>query len=312
MIKIEKPGTHKKGLKILVYGDTGTGKTSFALTFPKSLILDTEDGYEWYENTEKAKNMAGIVRSQSFDDLDDLLGQLDRDSSEYSTFVIDSETKIYENLQEALLDVEERRARKKHRDELDANISQRSWGKIKQISLRLQNEKIRLASQGVNIVSVSQAADVMENSGDTMVKVGEKPDMHKKAKYDYDIKLRLFIKDGKYYGEVEKDRTDTYSVGTVLENPSYDNWKDRVEGKENQGTTKDVNFTESVDKSKKAYENELKSEMSFEERVRDYAAELDDAQKKEFVEKMIAIAGTAKAKDMTEEAKQRIIDELLP
>lgn len=312
MIKIEKPGTHKKGLKILVYGDTGTGKTSFALTFPKSLILDTEDGYEWYENTEKAKNMAGIVRSQSFDDLDDLLDQLERDSSEYSTFVIDSETKIYENLQEALLDVEERRARKKHRDELDANISQRSWGKIKQISLRLQNEKIRLASQGVNIVSVSQAADVMENSGDTMVKVGEKPDMHKKAKYDYDIKLRLFIKDGKYYGEVEKDRTDIYSVGTVLENPSYDNWKDRVEGKENQGTTKDVNFTESVDKSKKAYENELKSEMSFEERVRDYAAELDDAQKKEFVEKMIAIAGTAKAKDMTEEAKQRIIDELLP
>lgn len=312
MIKIEKPGTHKKGLKILVYGDTGTGKTSFALTFPKSLILDTEDGYEWYENTEKAKNMAGIVRSQSFDDLDDLLDQLDRDSSEYSTFVIDSETKIYENLQEALLDVEERRARKKHRDELDANISQRSWGKIKQISLRLQNEKIRLASQGVNIVSVSQAADVMENSGDTMVKVGEKPDMHKKAKYDYDIKLRLFIKDGKYYGEVEKDRTDTYSVGTVLENPSYDNWKERVEGKGNQGTTKDVNFTESVDKSKKAYENELKSEMSFEERVRDYAAELDDAQKKEFVEKMIAIAGTAKAKDMTEEAKQRIIDELLP
>lgn len=312
MIKIEKPGTHKKGLKILVYGDTGTGKTSFALTFPKSLILDTEDGYEWYENTEKAKNMAGIVRSQSFDDLDDLLDQLERDSSEYSTFVIDSETKIYENLQEALLDVEERRARKKHRDELDANISQRSWGKIKQISLRLQNEKIRLASQGVNIVSVSQAADVMENSGDTMVKVGEKPDMHKKAKYDYDIKLRLYIKDGKYYGEVEKDRTDTYSVGTVLENPSYDNWKDRVEGKENQGTTKDVNFTESVDKSKKAYENELKSEMSFEERVRDYAAELDDAQKKEFVEKMIAIAGTAKAKDMTEEAKQRIIDELLP
>lgn len=312
MIKIEKPGTHKKGLKILVYGDTGTGKTSFALTFPKSLILDTEDGYEWYENTEKAKNMAGIARSQSFDDLDDLLDQLDRDSSEYSTFVIDSETKIYENLQEALLDVEERRARKKHRDELDANISQRSWGKIKQISLRLQNEKIRLASQGVNIVSVSQAADIMENSGDTMVKVGEKPDMHKKAKYDYDIKLRLFIKDGKYYGEVEKDRTDTYSVGTVLENPSYDNWKERVEGKENQGTTKDVNFTESVDKSKKAYENELKSEMSFEERVRDYAAELDDAQKKEFVEKMIAIAGTAKAKDMTEEAKQRIIDELLP
>lgn len=312
MIKIEKPGTHKKGLKILVYGDTGTGKTSFALTFPKSLVLDTEDGYEWYENTDKAKNMVGIARSQSFEDLSELMDSLDRDHSEYSTFVIDSETKVYENLQEALLDVEERRARKKHRDELDANISQRSWGKIKQISLRLQNEKVRLASSGVNIVSVSQSADVMENSGDSMVKVGEKPDMHKKAKYDYDIKLRLFVKDGKYYGEVEKDRTDTYPVGTILENPSYDNWKDRVEGKENQGEITGVDFTDSVDKSKKAYENELKEEMSFKERVQDYAAELNEDEKKEFVSKMIAIAGTAKAKDMTAEAKQQIIDELLP
>ena len=52
--------------------------------------------------------------------------------------------------------------------------------------------------------------------------------------------------------------------------------------------------------------------MSFKERVQDYAAELDETQKKEFVNKMIAIAGTAKAKEMTEEAKQRIIDELLP
>lgn len=312
MVKIEKPGTHKKGLKILVYGDTGTGKTSFALTFPKSLVLDTEDGYEWYENTDKAKNMAGIARSQSFEDLSDLMDALDRDHSEYDTFVIDSETKIYENLQEALLDVEERRARKKHRDELDANISQRSWGKIKQISLRLQNEKVRLASAGVNIVSVSQSADVMENSGDSMVKVGEKPDMHKKAKYDYDIKLRLFVKDGKYYGEVEKDRTDTYPVGTVLENPSYDNWKKRVEGKDNQGETTGVDFTDSVDKSKKAYEDEIKSEMSFKERVQEYAATLNDDEKKEFVNKMIAIAGTAKAKDMSDEAKQKIIDELLP
>lgn len=313
MIKIEKPGMHKKGLKILVYGDTGVGKTIFALSFPKSLVFDSEDGYEWYESTDKAKNMVGIVRSQSFEDLSELMEDLNQGPDNYRTLVIDSETKIYENLQEALLDVEERRARKKHREELDANISQRSWGKIKQNALRLQNDKIRLASKGINIVSVSQSADVMEKAGDnTMVKIGEKPDMHKKAKYDYDIKLLLFVKDNKYYGKVEKDRTGLYEVGTILENPSYENWKDKVEGKANQGETKDVDFAKDVDQSKKAYEKHLKNEMTFEERVMDYAGTLSKEEQKEFVAKMSEIAGTNKFKEMSDEAKKKISDTLLP
>ncbi|MCC4466441.1 AAA family ATPase [Limosilactobacillus reuteri] len=311
MIKIEKPGTHKKGLKVLVYGDTGVGKTIFALSFPKSLALDTEDGYEWYENTDKAKNLVGIARSQSFDDLSDLLDQLDSDNEEFDTFIIDSETKIYENIQEALLDVEERRARKKRRDELDANISQRSWGKIKQLALRLQNAKLRLASDGVNVVSVAQSADVMENAGETMVKVGEKPDMHKKAKYDYDVKLRLFTKDGKYFAEVDKDRTDTFKKGEIIENPSYDNWKDKVEGKDNQGDVVKVDYTQSMEKSKKAYEAEVKTNMTFEERIQEHVTGLDKEAQQEFINQMVAIAGTKKIKEMSAEAKQEILEKLV-
>lgn len=52
--------------------------------------------------------------------------------------------------------VEEARARKANRDELDANLSQRSWGKIKYIDNGLKNMKIRLSSKGGNILSIAQ------------------------------------------------------------------------------------------------------------------------------------------------------------
>ncbi len=202
------------GLKILVYGPTGVGKTVFGLSFPEIIAMDSEDGYAWYEGTERAKNLLGIVDSQSFDDLANLIDELDENVDDFKTLIIDSETKIYENIQEALQEVEESRAIRKGKDVLDANLSVRSWGKIKQLSSRLQNLKLKLASQGINIVSIAQASDVMKDAGGGVrVKTGEKPDMAKKAPFDYDVVLRLFTRDNKYFGVVEKDRTDTYARG---------------------------------------------------------------------------------------------------
>lgn len=100
---LRKPQTRKKGLKVLVYGDTGTGKTLFALSFPRSVVLDSEDGYSWYEGTDKAKNLLAIENSQSFTVLEKLLKDLDKVTlDDMDTFVIDSETKVYENIQESL------------------------------------------------------------------------------------------------------------------------------------------------------------------------------------------------------------------
>ena len=40
----EEATVQDKGWKILVYGDSGSGKTYFAGTFPDPLFLDLEDG----------------------------------------------------------------------------------------------------------------------------------------------------------------------------------------------------------------------------------------------------------------------------
>lgn len=296
-------------MKILVYGESGTGKTLFALSFPKSIVVDSEDGYSWYEGTERTRNVVGMLDSQSYDDLENLMDELDSaNDEEFSSLVIDSETKIYENIKEALQTVEETRAARKGRDVLDANLSMRSYGKIGQLSGRLQNAKLRLASQGINIISVAQAADEMEDAGNGQrVKVGEKPSMDKRARFDYDVVIRLFTKDNKYYGEIEKDRLEVFERGDIVENPSYQNWAHRLDSKDNQGETVAKDFSKDAEKSQKAYYEEVKGEMSFADRVKEYFATIDADTKKKFVEDMVAATGTKKIKEMNKEQQDKVL-----
>lgn len=296
-------------MKILIYGESGSGKTVFALSFPKSIVVDSEDGYSWYEGTERTRNVVGILDSQSYDDLENLMDELDdANDEEFSSLVIDSETKVYENIKEALQNVEETRAARKGRDVLDANLSMRSYGKIGQLSGRLQNAKLRLASQGINIISVAQAADEMEDAGNGQrVKVGEKPNMDKKARFDYDVVIRLFTKDNKYYGEIEKDRLEVFERGDIVENPSYQNWAHRLESKDNQGETVAKDFSKDAEKSQKAYYEEVKGEMSFADRVKEYFATIDPDTKKKFVEDMVAATGTKKIKEMNKEQQDKVL-----
>lgn len=296
-------------MKILIYGESGSGKTVFALSFPKSIVVDSEDGYSWYEGTERTRNVVGILDSQSYDDLENLMDELDdANDEEFSSLVIDSETKIYENIKEALQNVEETRAARKGRDVLDANLSMRSYGKIGQLSGRLQNAKLRLASQGINVISVAQAADEMEDAGNGQrVKVGEKPNMDKKARFDYDVVIRLFTKDNKYYGEIEKDRLEVFERGDIVENPSYQNWAHRLESKDNQGETVAKDFSKDAEKSQKAYYEEVKGEMSFADRVKEYFATIDADTKKKFIEDMVAATGTKKIKEMNKEQQDKVL-----
>lgn len=296
-------------MKILIYGESGSGKTVFALSFPKSIVVDSEDGYSWYEGTERTRNVVGILDSQSYDDLENLMDELDdANDEEFSSLVIDSETKVYENIKEALQNVEETRAARKGRDVLDANLSMRSYGKIGQLSGRLQNAKLRLASQGINIISVAQAADEMEDAGNGQrVKVGEKPNMDKRARFDYDVVIRLFTKDNKYYGEIEKDRLEVFERGDIIENPSYQNWAHRLESKDNQGETVAKDFSKDAEKSQKAYYEEVKGEMSFADRVKEYFATIDADTKKKFVEDMVSATGTKKIKKMNKEQQDKVL-----
>lgn len=251
----------KSGLKVLVFGKTGVGKSTFGLTFPKIAVIDSEDGLAWYKDN---PNLEIILNTTSAEDVEDALDEIEDEYLDViSTFIVDSETKVYENMQLSGLSVAEKRARLKGQDVDDANISQREWGKIKLVTKRIQSEKISLASQGKNIVSVAQEKDLKEKKGKDWVIVGHAPDTGKGLEYDYDIIVRLFTEEDDkgnvvYKGKIEKDRTNVTKRGQIVENPSFELWKQVYEGK--QGLKEDVkNFKEDIDKDEKKMYSELKS-----------------------------------------------------
>lgn len=279
--KVEKT---KGGIKVLAYGSTGSGKTTFALTFPKVVAVDTEDGMRWYLDN---PNLKYRLTTTSADEVEEALEEVEEELiDEMETFVLDSETKVYENMQHSALNLAEKRARQKGQSVDDANISQREWGKIKLITKRIQASKITLASKGINIVSISQEKDIKEKKGDNFVVVGNAPDGAKGIEYDYDIVIRLFTeKDSKtgeetYKAEVFKDRTQTFKKGDVITNPSYDCWKSVVEGVANlkQDT---IDFKRDIDKDEEKMKTELEELEDLSTQFKGIMKNLGATQKKE-------------------------------
>lgn len=253
-------GTRKTGAKILGYGDWATGKSSFLLTCPDVGAVDSETGLAEYEGRpiiigDKEYNNLRFVDTTSDietleENLDALLdGEFD---GKIQTFGVDSETNFYNAMQVGAMEVEERRARKTGGDVDDSTVSQRQWGRIKLINMKLQQAKIDLSARGIHVVSIAQEADLRDKKDSTKI-VGEKPDMHKTAAYNYDIILRFFTKKNKdgeeeYFAEVRKDRTGTTKKGQIIPNCTFDVWAKYYESK-SKLKTQETSFRKDLDKT---------------------------------------------------------------
>lgn len=234
------------GGKFFAFGETGSGKSMFILTFPKVAAIDTEAGLSDYEG--KHDNLVFVANTTSHKEVHDALEEVENfvDTGEIETIAIDSETKIYDSMQITSMELEERRARQKGGDIDDANVSMRGWGKIKNITKKLQSTKIDLSTKGLFVVSTAQASDVKKKVGEEMVKIGEKPDAHKSLSFDYDVILRFFVEEAfekgkkvpKYKAEVLKDRTGTFQKYDIIDNPSFNMWKPYYDAKKGKGIVK--------------------------------------------------------------------------
>ncbi|WP_257129976.1 ATP-binding protein [Bacillus cereus] len=257
-----KPSAKKLGLKVLAIGEKGVGKSVFSLSFPRVYAIDGETGMAFYESHPRfGQNLLGIVNTQDFNELQEAIDELmDMGAEEVGTLSIDSETKIYENLTDASLQVEEKKARKNGKDVNDSSVSMRGYGRIKAISTRLQNLKIDLSAKGINVISIAQIDDIKQKIGEQFIKVGEKPVMKKNSEYDYDVVIKLFTEDDSegnpiYKGVILKDRTGVTKVNQIVENPSYETWRLFLESRDGADTIKS-NLAKDSAKSQKALEEE--------------------------------------------------------
>tara|TARA_R110000822_G_scaffold188169_3_gene327343 strand:+ start:323 stop:988 length:666 start_codon:yes stop_codon:yes gene_type:complete len=81
---------HAKGLKVLVYGQAGSGKTTLTKTLPKPVVLSAEDGLL----SLKDDNIP-FVEIKNIGDLHDAYSWL-KDSDEFESVVLDSISEIAE------------------------------------------------------------------------------------------------------------------------------------------------------------------------------------------------------------------------
>ena len=77
--------------------------------------------------------------------------------------------------------------------------------------------------------------------------------MKKQAKFDYDVVLRFYTEDGKYYAEVEKDRTEAHLRNEVIENPSFEDWAEVISDRQDLKAV-DVDYNVDTEKAKASHQ----------------------------------------------------------
>ncbi|QDX94650.1 hypothetical protein EEL30_21650 [Brevibacillus laterosporus] len=235
-LKFRKPEERKQGLKILFYGENGSGKSWTALTFPKNAVVDSESKIGVNESNPRFKdNIVGIADTSNYYDVVELMEQVLKDPKICKTFTVDSYTKVYNSVQVSAMEVEEERARKKGGNVDDQTISMRGHGKVKLNVVRLDDFIAQASAKGINVIAVAHKEDVKQKSGDNWIKIGEKPDLRKNAEHTFDVVFRFYKEkdivtgEYKYCADVEKDTTNTYKLGTKIENVTYENFKEYIE-----------------------------------------------------------------------------------
>lgn len=226
-----KPNVRKQGLKFLIYGLDGCGKSLVALGFPNIAYIDSEAKVFVYENNPKYnKNLEFVMDTNNYDKTTEALKEIlsNKECSGVKTVVIDSETNIYETMNVVMMEVEEERAKLKalkngNNVEFavnDANVSQRAYGKIKNKHNSLKSLKLQLSSMGISVISIAHLKDIMNKD---QVKTGETADLRKGATHDYDVIIKcckekdIRTQKTKFVAYIEKDTTETFSIGEVID-----------------------------------------------------------------------------------------------
>jgi hypothetical protein len=199
----------EKKLKVLVYGESGSGKTWFALTFPgKVAVIDTEGGTELYGGRQDVQGF-DVIRTKSFADVEQAVSFIEQDAGKtYQTLVVDPITVIWQVLQDA--------AMKKYGTQA-GTLSFQGWGVIKREYNRLFT---RLANLPIHVVVTARLKEDYVKSGNDLTLAGVKPDAEKNTPYIFDIILRL-ENNGSRYAVVEKDRSG--QLPGKIENASFNN-----------------------------------------------------------------------------------------
>ena len=213
-------------LKALFWGDSGVGKTTLALRFPRPAVIDLEGGTEHYGSAFEFE----VLKATTADDVTKAVDWLLTNQHPYRTLVIDPVTLYWDALQRKWSDIFLRRNKSSKGHHLEFyDLQPRDWMAVKAEMKDLFRKLIQL---DMNVIVTARQKAQYADAGFMRV-IGETFDGEKTLPYVFDTILRLYRDpNGRYMAENIKDRTNRLPHGHF--EVSYQIIEDRL-GKESLG-----------------------------------------------------------------------------
>jgi len=202
-----KPEKTTKRLKLFLWGDTGSGKTTSALRFPDPAVIDLEGGTDHYSEDFKFHRF----RTTDADEARQAIEFLLTEDHEFRTLVIDPITVLWDALQRKWNEIFllRNKSKKGFRHEW-YDLDFKDWGTIKS---DLKDLLRKILALDMNVICTARQKLVYSENGGHKDPV-ETFDGEKSLPYLFDTILHLFRKDdGSYWARNVKDRTHCLPEG---------------------------------------------------------------------------------------------------
>jgi hypothetical protein len=210
MLRARKPEAVNKRLKLFMFGPAGVGKTTAAIQFPNSYVIDCERGSENYDKLITASGSA-VFQTTDIHDVIQEVKSLLTEKHDFRTLVIDPITPVYNDLLE------------KCEAKVGADFG-RHYGAANKEMKRLANLIMAL---DMNVVITAHAKT---EYGQNFSKLGYTFDGWRQLDYWFDLVVELGKKGKKRYARVVKTRIESFPDEDVFE-WSYDAIRQRYDAK---------------------------------------------------------------------------------
>ena len=208
MLRAKKPEAVTKRLKLFMFGPAGVGKTTAAIQFPNSYVIDCEKGAENYDKLITESGSAVFQTTDMHEVIAEVKALLTT-RHDYRTLVIDPITTVYNDLLE--------------KAELKVGTDfGRHYGEANKTMKRLANLIMAL---DMNVVVTAHAK---AEYGDNLKKLGYTFDGWRQLDYWFDLVVELGKRGKKRQARVVKTRIEGFPDEDVFE-WSYEGIKKRYD-----------------------------------------------------------------------------------
>lgn len=183
--KAKPPEPKNKRVKMMVFSSPGLGKTTAAINWPKSVIIDMEHGTDNYHET-ILKNGSVVLHTTNPDEVKDEIKTLLTEKHDYRTIVIDPVTILYQSIQEKWTRIFSKYADTEKATELQ-DFGFRYWAKVKSDYKSIMR---MLLACDLNVILTAHQKDVY---GEGMKKVGFGSDSMKGDEHIFDYVFQLVM-----------------------------------------------------------------------------------------------------------------------